>query len=100
MSFASEERRLSRPSVQALTIKVDGQPVEAFLGESVAAALLASGRRTWRHTDKSHAPRGLFCGMGICFECLVTIDGVPNLRACTTPVRAGMVIETGGHPGD
>ncbi len=100
MNFASEERRLSRPSSQALTVNVDGQPVEAFLGESVAAALLASGRRTWRHTDKSHAPRGLFCGMGICFECLVTIDGVPNVRACTTPVQAGMVIETGGHPGE
>jgi predicted molibdopterin-dependent oxidoreductase YjgC len=99
MSIAREERRLPRPSSQALTITVDGQLVEAFLGESVATVLLASGRRIFRHTEKSHAPQSLFCGMGICFECLVTIDGMPNVRACTTPVQAGMVIETGGHPG-
>jgi predicted molibdopterin-dependent oxidoreductase YjgC len=87
------------PAVQrgeALTIEVDGQPVEAFAGETVAAVLLALGHRSFRHTDKEHAPRGLFCGMGICFDCLVTIDGVPNVRACMTPVQAGMVVTTEG----
>ena len=80
---------------EKLTIEVDGQPIEAYGGEMLAAALLASGRRTFRHTDKDHAPRGLFCGMGVCFECLVTVDDVPYVRACMTPVRAGMVVETG-----
>jgi predicted molibdopterin-dependent oxidoreductase YjgC len=99
-----EKMRISRdsqalPAVQrgeTLTIEVDGRPVEAFAGETVAVVLLAMGRRSFRHTDKGHAPRGLFCGMGVCFDCLVTVDGVPNVRACMTPVRAGMVVATGG----
>jgi predicted molibdopterin-dependent oxidoreductase YjgC len=81
---------------EKLTIHVDGEPTEAFLGETVAAVLLAQGRRTFRHTDKDHVPRGLFCGMGVCFDCLVTVDGVPNVRACMTPVHAGMSVDTEG----
>jgi aerobic-type carbon monoxide dehydrogenase small subunit (CoxS/CutS family) len=83
---------------QPLTILVDGEPVQAFAGESVATVLLAQGRRTFRHTEHG-APRGLFCGMGICFDCLVTVDGVENVRACMTPVAEGMVIATTGHAG-
>lgn len=79
-----------------LTIDLDGKPVEAFAGETVAAVLLAMGSRSFRHTDRDHAPRGLFCGMGVCFECLVTVDGVPNVRACMTPVREGMAVDTVG----
>ncbi len=84
---------------QPLTIIVDGEPVKAFAGESVAAVLLAQGLRTFRHTEKG-APRGLFCGMGVCFDCLVTVDGVDNVRACMTPVVEGMVIDTGGRSHD
>jgi aerobic-type carbon monoxide dehydrogenase small subunit (CoxS/CutS family) len=83
-----------------LAVTVDGELVQAFAGESVATLLLALGRRTFRHTDKYHAPRGIFCGMGICFDCLVTVDGVQNVRACLTLVEEGMVIETGGQPRD
>jgi len=79
-----------------LTVSVDGEAAEAYPGETVATLLLALGRRTFRHTDHLHAPRGLFCGMGVCFDCLVTVDGQPNVRACITPVHAGMAIETGG----
>jgi NADH dehydrogenase/NADH:ubiquinone oxidoreductase subunit G len=79
-----------------VTVTVDGDPVQAYPGETVATVLLAAGRRTFRHTDQLHAPRGLFCGMGVCFDCLVTVDGQPNVRACVTPVHAGMVVETGG----
>jgi aerobic-type carbon monoxide dehydrogenase small subunit (CoxS/CutS family) len=61
----------------------------------VATVLLALGRRTFRHTGHG-APRGLFCGMGVCFDCLVTVDGVENVRACLTPVTEGMVIATEG----
>jgi aerobic-type carbon monoxide dehydrogenase small subunit (CoxS/CutS family) len=80
---------------QALTIMVDGVPLQAYLGETIAGALLANGQRAWRRTE-SGEPRGLFCGMGICFDCLVTVDGVPNVRACITPVIEGMVVETEG----
>jgi predicted molibdopterin-dependent oxidoreductase YjgC len=85
---------------EPLTVKVDGEPVRAFAGESVATVLLAMGKRSFRHTDKNHTPRGLFCGMGVCFDCLVTVDDQPNVRACMTPVQAGMVIETGGSAVD
>lgn len=79
---------------RALEIVVDGQPVPAFEGESVAAALLAAGTKILRTTTRFAAPRGLYCGMGACFECVMTIDGRPNVRACQTPVRDGMSVET------
>src|SRR5262245_39702722 len=71
----------------------DGQPMEAYEGETVAAALLAGGQRAFRRTARGSEPRGLFCGMGICFDCLVQIDGCPNVRACQTPVAEGMRVE-------
>jgi predicted molibdopterin-dependent oxidoreductase YjgC len=81
---------------ERLRIEVDGEWVDAFAGETVAAVLLATGRRRFRHTEQGHAPRSLFCGMGVCFDCLVTVDGVPGVRACVTAVQAGMVIGTEG----
>jgi len=96
MSTAKDERRLGPlESRLPVTVEVDGEPVSAFAGESVATVLLALDRRTFRHTEQG-APRGLFCGMGVCFDCLVTVDGVENVRACLTPVAEGMVIATGG----
>jgi predicted molibdopterin-dependent oxidoreductase YjgC len=93
-----KRERLPRASgSEAMTILVDSQIVQVYPGETVATVLLALGQSTFRHTDHLHAPRGLFCGMGVCFDCLVTIDGQPNVRACMTPVRAGMVVETGGR---
>ena len=80
---------------QPVTITIDGVSLQAYLGETIAGALLANGQRAWRHTE-SGEPRGLFCGMGICFDCLVTVDGVSNVRACMTPVADGMVVETEG----
>ena len=80
---------------QAVTITVDGAPVQAYLGETIAGALLAQGQRAWRRTQGDE-PRGLFCGMGICFDCIVTVDGVAGVRACMTPVADGMVVETEG----
>jgi predicted molibdopterin-dependent oxidoreductase YjgC len=97
MRISGEHRFL--PAVErgrAVTIVVDGQQLEAYAGETVAAALLASGRRLLRRTDKSGAPRGVFCGMGVCYDCLVTVDGVTNVRACVTQIRDGMVIRTEG----
>lgn len=79
---------------ESITVQVDGRPVPAYAGETVAALLLAEGVRTFRHTAKDGQPRSLFCGIGICYDCLVTIDGVPNIRACMTPLAPGMAIET------
>jgi aerobic-type carbon monoxide dehydrogenase small subunit (CoxS/CutS family) len=74
-----------------VTIIVDGEPLRAHLGESVGAALIADGAAELRKTRKGSA-RGLYCGMGVCFDCLVMVDGVPNTRACMTWVREGMEI--------
>ncbi len=77
-----------------IEIVVDGLPIRAFEGECVAAALLASGRRTLRTTARRGEPRGMYCGIGVCFDCVMTIDGRPNVRTCQTRVRAGMRIES------
>lgn len=77
-----------------VTITVDGRPIKCYLGESVAAAMIAeTGDLTLRTTSEGDA-RGLFCGMGVCFECLVVADGIPNTRACMTWVRDGLAVQT------
>jgi predicted molibdopterin-dependent oxidoreductase YjgC len=76
------------------TISFDGHQVPAGPGQTVAAALWAAGVRSWRTTRDAGAPRGLFCGIGVCFDCLVTIDGTPNQRACLVPARPDMTITT------
>lgn len=73
----------------AVTVTIDGRRVTAHLGETVAALLFAEGSGRTR-TTVGGAPRGVFCGMGTCFDCLVVVDGVPNTRACMTWVRDGM----------
>lgn len=83
-------RRLADGAGRAVTIHFDGRPVAAREGESVAAALLAAGQAVLRTTPVGGTPRGPWCMMGACFDCLVEIDGVPNLQACMTPVREGM----------
>jgi predicted molibdopterin-dependent oxidoreductase YjgC len=77
-----------------ITVTVDGTPLTAKAGDTVAAALLAAGLGASRATPVSGAPRAPYCMMGVCFECLVTIDGVGNRQGCLTPVREGMAIET------
>jgi D-hydroxyproline dehydrogenase subunit gamma len=84
----------------ARTILVDGEAVTAYEGESIAAALLASGRRFTRWTARAGEPRGYFCGMGVCQDCLVTVEGLPNVRACMTLVRDRLRVETQRGLGD
>jgi glycine/D-amino acid oxidase-like deaminating enzyme len=81
------------PSAAAVGITFDGRPLSALPGETVAAALSAAGILAYRRTA-SGAPRGLWCGMGACFDCLVTIDGRANQRACLAKVAPGMVVES------
>jgi predicted molibdopterin-dependent oxidoreductase YjgC len=75
-------------------IVVDGEDVDAYEGESLAAALLASGRRLTRWMARTGEPRGYYCGMGVCHDCLLTVDGTPNVRSCMTTVRDGLRVET------
>jgi predicted molibdopterin-dependent oxidoreductase YjgC len=77
-------------------ITVDGEIVHAYEGESLAAALLAAGRCVLRHANPGGEPRGIFCGVGICYDCLVTVTGMDHVRACVTPVQEGMKVTTAG----
>ena len=79
----------------AVEIEVDGRRVAVAAGITVAAALLEYGVTTFR-TSVRGEPRGPLCGMGICHECRVTIDGVPHRRACLVPVADGMRVTTAG----
>jgi len=83
--------------MSTVTVTFAGRTLQARDGQTVAAALTAAGVRSWRTTRRGARPRGLFCGIGACFDCLLTIDGRPAQRACLVPVRDGMTLgETGG----
>ena len=74
-----------------------GRAVRARVGDTIAMALWAAGERTLRASSKDGAPRGVLCNMGICYECLVVVDGV-TVRGCMALVRDGMKVEQGGNP--
>lgn len=84
--------RIEQAPTSVVTFTFDGQTIEAHEGESIAAALLAAGHRVFRSTPLSGAPRGPLCMMGVCFDCLVQIDGQGNQQACMHEVRAGLVV--------
>lgn len=75
------------------TFQFDGEPIEAVGGQTIAAALMAAERRAFRRTRGADRPRGLYCGIGVCFDCLVVVNGVPSQRACLVEVRPGDRIE-------
>jgi sarcosine oxidase subunit alpha len=77
-----------------LTVTIDGKPVRARIGDTVASTMLAAGIDHCRTTPVTGAPRAPYCLMGVCFECLVTVDGVGNRQGCLVPVREGMKVET------
>ena len=75
-------------------ITVNGQGIRARDGEPVAAAILAAGVKVFRRTPKLHEPRGVYCAIGRCTDCVMRVDGVPSVRTCVTPARDGMVVES------
>jgi predicted molibdopterin-dependent oxidoreductase YjgC len=75
-----------------ITFYFEGQPIEAFRGEPIAAALHAAGVKILRHSVKLNRPRGFFCAIGKCSSCLMEVDGVPNVFSCITPVKDGMQV--------
>lgn len=87
-------KRLPEAEGPAVAVTIDGQMVHTREGDSVAAALFASGRGYCRTTPVSGAKRAPYCMMGVCFDCLVTVDGVGNRQGCLVRVQKGMRIET------
>jgi predicted molibdopterin-dependent oxidoreductase YjgC len=80
------------PQAQELTIYFEGIPVKARAGEPIMAALVAQGVTVFRYTKKG-SPRRMFCGIGRCTDCVMTVDGIPGVRTCVTEVKEGMRIE-------
>jgi predicted molibdopterin-dependent oxidoreductase YjgC len=78
----------------AFEITFDGRPLPALPGQSVAAVLWAAGVLTWRTTRVGGRPRGAFCGIGHCYDCLVTVNGRPNRRACLVAACPGDAVTT------
>lgn len=72
----------------------DGKKLTGYEGEPIAAALKAAGVMIHRYTKKEHKPRGIFCAIGRCTDCVMVVDGKPNIRTCVTPLKEGMQICT------
>jgi predicted molibdopterin-dependent oxidoreductase YjgC len=72
-----------------VTFTFESREITADAGQSIAAALIAAGIRSWRTTRVERRPRGVFCGIGVCFDCLVEINGRPGVRACLAEVQEG-----------
>lgn len=77
-----------------VTFTYDGKTLEGYEGEPIAAALKVAGVMAHRYTAKRHEPRGIFCAIGRCTDCVMVVDGKPNVRTCITPLREGMVVQT------
>ena len=93
--MSSDEARRAVPRRgDSFVVSIDGTEVTAYDGDSVAAVLMRDGRVSWRRTRHGGRPRGLFCGIGACQDCLVTVDGVDGVRACIAPAVPGAAIRT------
>jgi len=91
-----EDHPILGPLKEARTfeITVDGRPIAAREGDTVASALIAAGVRVFRYSTKREEPRSMFCAIGRCTDCAMTVAGEPNVRTCMIPARPGMVVET------
>ncbi len=72
----------------------DGNEIQGYTGEPIAAALHAAGVKILRHSHKKNRPRGFYCAIGNCSSCLMVVDGTPNVRVCVEKLREGMRVET------
>ncbi len=87
-------KQLSGNQTETVSIMLKGLPLQVLIGTSVAAAALSHNQRFTRTTPISDSKRAPFCMMGVCYECLMVIDGKANQRACSTYVQDGMIIDT------
>lgn len=79
---------------KTITFTYDGAPITGYEGEPIAIALEAAGIMIHRYTKKNHEPRGIFCAIGRCTDCVMVVDGKPNVRTCITPLKEGMDVRT------
>jgi hypothetical protein len=77
-----------------VAILADGRKIMAHEGEMIATALVAAGYKAFRRTSRSREPRGIFCAIGRCTDCVMEVNGRPNVRTCVTPVEEGMTVNT------
>lgn len=95
MSRIVEHPILGAPSKGSRVVfTYDGGEMEGYEGEPIAMALKAAGVEVHRFTAKRHEPRGIFCAIGRCTDCVMVVDGKPNVRTCMTPLAAGMDVRT------
>ena len=82
------------PERKLVKFRYDGKTLEGYEGEPIASALRVAGVMAHRYTAKKHEPRGVFCAIGRCTDCVMVVDGKPNVRTCITPLAEGMTVET------
>jgi predicted molibdopterin-dependent oxidoreductase YjgC len=97
--MAARMIRASNDPVQPLSadrigLTLDGTPHEGVRGQTIAGVLLAEGVLSWRRTSVGDSPRGVFCGIGVCFDCIVEVNGVRDIRACQRRAQDGDVVRT------
>ena len=92
--LSSQDDPIRPEKPEAVSFTLDGEPVTGVLGQSIAGVLLASDRLGFRQTAKHDKPRGVFCGIGVCFDCLVEVNGLRDVRACQRRARDGDVVVT------
>lgn len=78
---------------QRITVRLNAREIDTPAGQSVGAVLIGEGIKAWRTTRNEGKPRGLFCGIGACYDCLITVNGQPNQRACIVEACDSMTIE-------
>ena len=82
------------PERKLVKFTYDGKTLEGYEGEPIASALRVAGVMAHRYTAKKHEPRGVFCAIGRCTDCVMVVDGKPNVRTCISPLAEGMTVET------
>ena len=82
------------PERKLVKFTYNGKTLEGYQGEPIASALRVAGVMAHRYTAKKHEPRGVFCAIGRCTDCVMVVDGKPNVRTCITPLAEGMTVET------
>jgi len=90
----SDHPIVTYPEHREVTFTFDGRELKGREGMPIASALLENGIRAFRYTPKNGEPRSLFCGIGQCNDCVVVVNGRPNVRSCVTLLEEGMVVET------
>lgn len=96
LPFGTDPIRPHEPT--PLTITVDGESVGGVVGQTIAGVILSGGSLGFRRTSGQDKPRGVFCGIGVCFDCLVVVNDVEDVRACQRRATQGDVVSTQHHP--